>query len=78
MYLFLEKKGYFTFREIMQFLFLCNVSISVQWNMEVLKRTHYETVNMMKYENEYHEITRWVSKVNSGKLKYLFSSIKIW
>ena len=39
MYLFLEKKGYFTFGEIMQFLFLCNVSISVQQNMEVLERS---------------------------------------
>ena len=60
----------------MQFLFLCNVSISVQWNMKVLIRTHYVTVNMMKYENEY--LTRWVSKVNFRKLKYLFSPIKIW
>ena len=59
----------------MQFLFLCNVSISVQWKLKVLKRTHYETMNMMKYENEY--LTRWVSKVNS-KLKYLVSLIKIW
>ena len=39
MYLFLEKEGYFTFGEIMQFLFLFNVSISVQQNMEVLKRS---------------------------------------
>ena len=38
MHLFLEKKGFFTFREIMQFLFLLNVSISVQENMKVLKR----------------------------------------
>ena len=39
MHLFLEKKGCFTFREIMQFWFLSNVSISVQQNAKVLKRT---------------------------------------
>ena len=39
MYLFPKEKGYFTFREIMQFLFLFNVSISVQQNMKVLKRS---------------------------------------
>ena len=32
----------------------------------------YETVNMMKYENEYHEIIRRLSKVISKKLRYLF------
>ena len=34
MYLFLEKKGYFTFRDIMQFLFFFNVLIFVQQSFE--------------------------------------------
>ena len=31
----------------------------------------YETVNIMKCENEYHEIIRRLSKVISKKLRYL-------
>ena len=32
---------------------------------------------MMKDENEYHEITRRLSKVISRKLRYLFSQVKL-
>ena len=36
-----------------------------------------KTVNMMKYENEYHEILKRLSQLISTKRRYLLSSIKL-
>ena len=36
-----------------------------------------KTVNMLKYENEYHEILKRLSQLISTKRRYLFSSIKL-
>ena len=36
-----------------------------------------KTVNMMKYENEYHEVLKRLSQLISTKRRYLLSSIKL-
>ena len=36
-----------------------------------------KTVNMLKYENEYHEILKRLSQLISTKRRYLFPSIKL-